>query len=98
MSHHCHAKGCTTKCKPEFLMCPRHWRMVPRNFQNLVYRYYQPGQCELSPLPSEKWHAAADLAIGAVAFKESRISEETFGRIKAKARDVLKPEKDQPHD
>lgn len=88
MSHHCHAKGCQTKCKPEFLMCPRHWRMVPGQFQRLVWAHYRPGQCD-DKQPSEKWHAAADIAIAAVALKESRISEDTYERIKAKAREVL---------
>lgn len=90
MSHTCHAKGCNSKCKPEYLMCPKHWRMVPRKTQNAVYRYYQDGQCDLNPMPSEKWHAAADVAIAQVAIKENRISEETLNRVIEKARTVLK--------
>lgn len=90
--HTCHAKGCTTNCKPEYLMCPKHWRMVPKYYQSLVWRYYQQGQCEGKPIPSGEWHAAADLAIGAVAFKEGRISKETFMKIKEKAMPVIKPE------
>lgn len=70
-------------------MCPRHWRMVPRRTQLLVYKHYQNGQCDLDPMPSAKWHAAADVAIAQVAFKEQRISEETLKRIIAKAKTVL---------
>lgn len=90
MSHTCHAKNCKTNCKPEYLMCPRHWRMVSRSTQNAVYRYYQPGQCDLDPIPSEKWHAAADVAIAEVARKENIISEEGYNRIINQAREVLK--------
>lgn len=95
MTHHCHAKGCTTKCKPEFLMCPKHWRMVPGQYQRLVWAHYRVGQCD-DKQPSEKWHAAADLAIAAVALKESRITEETYERIKTKAREALAPKQEKP--
>lgn len=66
MAHTCHAKGCKTNCKPEYLMCPRHWRMVPRRVQLAVYKYYQPGQCQGDPAPSKEWHVAADAAIRCV--------------------------------
>lgn len=89
MTHTCHAKGCNAPCKPEFLMCPRHWRMVPRKTQLLVYKYYQHGQCDLSPMPSEKWHAAADLAIAQVAHKDGRISIDTLNRVIEKVRPIL---------
>lgn len=90
MAHTCHAKNCNTKCKPEFLMCGRHWRMVSRKTQLAVYRHYQNGQCNLSVLPSPEWHAAADVAIAQVASKEGLISEDTLKRVIEKARTVLK--------
>lgn len=70
MAHTCHAEGCETRCKPEYLMCGRHWRMVPRGIQSDVWAAYVPGQCDFDPLPSAEWHAAADRAIEAVAVKE----------------------------
>lgn len=70
MSHICHAKGCKTNCKPEYLMCPKHWRMVPKNIQYAVYKNYQAGQCQGNPTPSPDWHKAADAAIRAVFEKE----------------------------
>lgn len=70
-------------------MCAKHWRMVPRAVQVLVYKHYQPGQCELSPAPSTKWHAAADWAIACVAQKEGFITRETLERIAKKVRPVL---------
>lgn len=66
MTHHCHARGCTTPCKPEYLMCPRHWRMVPVRLQRGVWRTYRDGQCD-DMSPSAEWHVAADAAIGFVA-------------------------------
>lgn len=72
MSHHCcHATGCNTYCAPEKLMCWPHWRLVPSVIQSAVYRHYRAGQCD-DMNPSEKWHVAADAAIGAVALLEGR--------------------------
>lgn len=70
-AHHCHAKGCLVACRPEFLMCSRHWSMVPEHLQRAVYRNYREGQCD-DRNPSAAWHAAADLAIEAVATNEDR--------------------------
>jgi hypothetical protein len=66
VSHKCHARGCTTPVKPEFLMCFRHWRQVPRKIQDAVWAAYRPGQCD-DMRPSREWHRAADAAIGYVA-------------------------------
>lgn len=67
--HRCHARGCITPCKPEYLMCPKHWRMVPRALQQAVYDAYRPGQCD-DKNPSRAWHEAADAAIDAVERQE----------------------------
>lgn len=69
MAHTCHALGCGVHCKPEFLMCGRHWAMVPAKLQRAVWATYRPGQCD-DKAPSEAWHQAADAAIGAVALRE----------------------------
>lgn len=69
MNHHCHARNCSAKTKPEMLMCLKHWRMVPRNLQKDVWATYRPGQCD-DRAPSKAWYAAADAAIEAVAAKE----------------------------
>jgi len=66
MKHTCHARGCGTPCRPVYLMCPRHWRMVHAKLQRAVWRTYRPGQCD-DKRPSEEWHEAADAAIGYVA-------------------------------
>jgi hypothetical protein len=71
MTHHCHARSCQTYCKPECLMCLKHWRMVPKDIQRWVWDEYRPGQCD-DKSPSEAWHAAADAAIKAVWDKEQK--------------------------
>lgn len=68
-AHHCHARGCKTKTKPEMLMCYKHWKMVPRLLQLEVWKHYREGQCD-DMSPSEAWHKAADAAIMAVYIKE----------------------------
>mgnify|MGYP001596933112 CR=1 FL=1 len=70
-AHTCHAHGCETACKPEFLMCGKHWRMVPRHIQSDVLAAYRPGQCSLNPLPSDAWFDAAFAAVDAVAAREA---------------------------
>lgn len=70
MDHHCHARRCDTSCKPELLMCPGHWKMVPYVLQQRVWNTYRPGQCD-DKQPSEAWHAAADAAIEYVARAEA---------------------------
>lgn len=66
--HHCHARGCGAHVKPEYLMCRRHWFMVPMDLRGRVWATYRDGQC--SSLPSNEWQIAAERAINAVAAKE----------------------------
>lgn len=81
--HHCHANDCRRSCPPEYLMCPRHWRQVPRCLQAKVWDTYRLGQCD-DKSPSEAWHQAADAAIGAVALREGRsISQKQREALKA---------------
>jgi hypothetical protein len=69
--HHCHAVRCLTPCKPQFLMCGRHWSMVPGLWQQLVLRHYRRGQCD-DKSPSFEWCVAADCAVAAVARRENQ--------------------------
>ena len=75
MPHTCHAFKCETTCKPEFLMCPRHWRLVPRETQRAVYAAYRPGQCDDMNV-SREWLMAAYTAIFRVAVYEGHMTEE----------------------
>lgn len=69
--HTCHARNCPIPCRPEYLMCPRHWRKVHPRIQRLVWRHYRDGQCD-DMNPSKEWHEAADAAIGYVATLEDQ--------------------------
>lgn len=71
-AHHCHARGCKVKTKPEMLMCKKHWFMVPKQIRVQVWATYRPGQCA-DMNPSEEWHKAADEAILAVARREGKV-------------------------
>ena len=66
-AHRCHARGCEKPCPPKFLMCRKHWHMVPETLRNAVWGTYQPGQESGRHRPSREWHDAADAAIEAVA-------------------------------
>jgi hypothetical protein len=39
-THNCRATGCTRRIKVELLMCPFHWRLVPKELQGRVYTAY----------------------------------------------------------
>ena len=67
--HRCHARRCKTTVAPARLMCPTHWRMVPREMQQAVWAAYVPGQ-ERRKDPSRAYIAAARAAIDEVARKE----------------------------
>jgi hypothetical protein len=70
--HLCHAKGCKKPVKPSFLMCFRHWIMVPRRLRTAVLNTYRPGQ-EVTKDPSYAYIIAAQAAIEAVRGKENGV-------------------------
>lgn len=70
-AHTCHANLCAAPCRPEHLMCPRHWAMVPKAQQDAVLRHYRRGQCQ-DMRPSAEWFAAAKLAVALVAQMEGK--------------------------
>ena len=37
MAHHCHLPGCRVSTPPRYLMCPKHWRLVPEDLAADVY-------------------------------------------------------------
>lgn len=74
MAHHCHATACTTPVPPELLMCPTHWRMVPRAVQRLIWQHYRPGQCDDWDV-SVSYCTAARMAVVAVAAKEGKVPD-----------------------
>lgn len=58
--HKCPIKGCPAQVPHHQLMCPAHWREVPKKLQQEVYRAYRA-----SPL-SAAHQAAMNAAIAAV--------------------------------
>jgi hypothetical protein len=67
--HTCHAMGCDRPVEPKYLMCPKHWAMVPANLQTQVQQLYRPGQ-EVDKQPSPGYLNAARAAIAAVQRQE----------------------------
>lgn len=70
--HHCHARGCTKQVPPAHFMCAKHWNMVPRDLQRLVWKHYNAGQETGDAEVSQEYLDATDRAIAAVAEKEVR--------------------------
>lgn len=68
--HTCHASNCTAPVPPSLLMCPKHWRMVPNEIQQLVTRYYVKGQERGGVKIRKGWFASVRAAIGYVATME----------------------------
>lgn len=69
MSHTCHAYGCKKEVPPRMLMCLKHWRMVPKDAQNDIWRYYVPGQ-EVRKDPTNDYLKAQQRAVVMVLMKE----------------------------
>lgn len=61
-THKCHIPVCEVPVPPEYLMCAKHWYMVPKAIRDEVWRTYRPGQCD-DKQPSKVWFQAATTAI-----------------------------------
>ena len=70
-AHHCHAVGCSIAVPARLHMCPRHWAMVPKIVQELIWKHYRPGQ-EIDKRPSIDYIATAFVSISSVALKEGK--------------------------
>lgn len=68
--HTCHARECDRTVPPKMLMCLRHWRMVPRRLQTLIWARYVPGQ-EITKTPTAAYLEVMKQAIDAVADREA---------------------------
>lgn len=67
--HTCHAIGCTEAVPPRMLMCLKHWKLVHRETQKLVWKAYRPGQ------ERDKQASAVYLIIQAMAVGQVAVSE-----------------------
>lgn len=88
MSHHCHAACCKKSVPPEMLMCKKHWFMVPRHIQQLIWKHYRVGQCD-DQLITHEYAEAARAAVRSVAEDEGRTEEQI--RIACIVYDMLDP-------
>jgi hypothetical protein len=70
-SHICRAKGCSVIVGYQFLMCSRHWRMVPKTQQKRVWHEWSRVCSNSGELHPQYLAAVAD-AISAVAEAEGR--------------------------
>lgn len=52
-------------------MCLRHWRMVPKVVQDLIWKHYRTGQ-ENDKRPSVEYLAVAFVSVSCVALKEGK--------------------------
>ena len=71
MNHHCHAVDCDIAVPPKMHMCLKHWRMVPKAVQELIWKHYRPGQ-EIDKKPTIDYIATAFVSISCVALKEGK--------------------------
>lgn len=52
--HGCHWPGCNRQVPPAKWGCRTHWKLLPRNLRNAIWRAYSPGQ-EVTGTPSQKY-------------------------------------------
>lgn len=71
-AHRCHAEGCERDVPPVYFMCPRHWRMVPREMQARIWATYNSGQENGDADVTEAYLEAHREATEAVARAEGR--------------------------
>jgi len=71
MTHTCHAEGCNKAVPPKFLMCGKHWAMVPLTQQREIWRHYRPGQ-EIDKRPSADYLRVMKIAIDLVSRAEGQ--------------------------
>lgn len=67
----CHAVDCNIRIPRGFLMCPRHWYMVPQSLRKEVWREHRLGQEETGAY-TQQWVDVARKAINYVAQLEQK--------------------------
>lgn len=72
MKHVCHAEDCNEPVEPKFLMCKKHWAMVPAVTKSLIKEHFHPEQCKGLRRPTIEWIRAAKEAIYYVAKLEGK--------------------------
>lgn len=85
----CRAAQCRSAVPATFLMCRRHWFMVPPSMRRAVMREYRPGQ-ESDGRPSAAYLAAAAEAMALVALKEGLCTSVQSAAARAAADGTLR--------
>jgi hypothetical protein len=73
--HTCHAIDCDQHVPPKYLMCRRHWFMVPMDLRGWVLATYTLGQEKLDGTADieAEWFDYAQQAVDAVAKREGKL-------------------------
>jgi ribosomal protein S14 len=67
-THRCVATGCKRVILEKFLMCPGHWRLVPKVLQTEIWReYFHCQRHKVRTIAHEPYMAAINKAITHVA-------------------------------
>jgi len=66
----CAAKSCNLRVDKKFLMCATHWRMVPKQIQDDIYRTYRPKQEDNLAMVSVAYRGAMMAAVESVDKRE----------------------------
>lgn len=66
LMHHCHAINCDKSVPPKLLFCLKHWSMVPKSWQRMVWLTYRPGQ-EVDKRPSADYLLVQSMVVALVA-------------------------------
>jgi hypothetical protein len=81
--HHCHANDCPTPTNPKLLMCPKHWRLVPRPMQDRVWATFR-ARCSAPGADPGSWadyYEAAANAVEYVAQIEGKSIDNSYRRM-----------------
>lgn len=75
-SHRCRAIGCCKQIARGLLMCPAHWRMVPRHIRQEVWTTYKTvTRRDASSVSIAAYTAAVQKAVDAVSHMEIQRKE-----------------------
>lgn len=61
--HRCAARGCEQHISVVLLMCPGHWRRVPRRVAKRVWETYRGGNVQRGPYLEARSAAVAHVAV-----------------------------------
>lgn len=81
MKHICNAIQCTAVVSAQYLMCPSHWRQVPKALQDRIYAAYRANPGRTQRLSSINYLTACAEAVEHLANKEGHPTRNTYRRL-----------------